>query len=90
MERQRFVSSLVAWVCFVLGACAFLFAGLLSLSDARAPSTTAGTAISQAARTGHAGEQGPAARRVELQLLGVNDLHGHLGLRRPSGARGAA
>jgi len=81
LEQQRFVSSLVAWVSFVLGACAFLFAGLaglLSLSDARAPSTTSGSATSQAARTGHAGEQGPAARRVELQLLGVNDLHGHL------------
>lgn len=81
MERQRFVSRLVPWLLFVLGACAFLVAGLagvLSLSDARAPSTTSRTATSKVARAGQAGERASAARRVELQLLGLNDLHGHL------------
>ena len=79
MERQRLLSSLVPGPRLVLGACAVLGAGLAgahALSYARAPSATSQTATSHAARAGHG--HGAAGGRVELQLLGVNDLHGHL------------
>lgn len=81
MERKRLASSLVPRPRLVLGASAVLGAGLvgtLSLSDAKEPSATSRTATSHGAGAGREGERGSAGGRVELQLLGVNDLHGHL------------